>query len=488
MEKVLLDTNILIDRENHVIVDSNISKLMAILFDSDQYKIVVHPMSYDDLMNNKNGSERDIILSKIDSYAKIENPPIADQKFHDLVGIGSRRNDLIDNNLLFAVERNCVAYLVTNDNGIIKKAEKIGLGDRVVRAKDAIKLFEAIEENNIYTPVAIKSVPLHNIDVNQSFFDSLREGYKEFNKWYSKKALEGFKAYCSFLDDSDSQLGAFLYIKKEGTDEQYEGFEKKLSHNPRVKISTMKVKDKGKRIGESLIDIVFKEARAAGVSEIYTTVYPEHTDFIDLLKEYGFVEFTTKTTLDGFGVQRSEIVLLKTIESNTYPGIDWKRDTFIIPILPKYHKMLFPEAETEYQIRIADLFAENAYSNAIKKAYITKSNSNKLKPGDNVCFYLSHTRKCVTIIGTVDAVWSDFDSSQQVYELSKKRTVYNREELEKDFSEGIKIILFKKHIVLENPISCNELIDNGIIKRAPQSIQKVDSEKMKKIVENREES
>ena len=53
MIKILLDTNLLIYRENHSVIDENIQKLTKILYDSNKYRIVVHPMTIEDLNNIK---------------------------------------------------------------------------------------------------------------------------------------------------------------------------------------------------------------------------------------------------------------------------------------------------------------------------------------------------------------------------------------------------------------------------------------------------
>lgn len=48
MIKILLDTNLLIYREEHSIIDDKVLELTKILYDSNKYKIVVHPMTIED--------------------------------------------------------------------------------------------------------------------------------------------------------------------------------------------------------------------------------------------------------------------------------------------------------------------------------------------------------------------------------------------------------------------------------------------------------
>ena len=480
MEKILLDTNIIIYREDHKVVDKEVSQLLAMLFDSEGYKIVVHPMSTDDLRRSKDEKEKAIILSKIGAYPQIKSPPIADDSFHAKVGCNNTPNDIIDNNLLFAVCRNCVSFLVTNDDGLRKKAKKIGQSDRVLNIKEAIQKFAVSEEPEVYTPVAIKSVPLHNIDLEQRFFDSLRSAYYGFDDWYNRKALDNESAYCHI--DNDGNVGAFLMIKKEDEKEEYEDFKKPLSPMPRLKVSTMKVSSNGKYIGEVFIDIIFKEAKKMGLSEIYATVFPEQELLINLFEEYGFEEYTTKETKDGFGEIKEEKVYLKAFKNGVFPNINWDANAFIVPIVPEFHRMIFPEAEKLYQLDYKDLQGDNAYSNTIKKAYFTNSNTKQIKPEDVLYFYASHDKQAITVIGTVDAVFSDFQSVEEAAYVASKRTVYTEEEIKKFLGPKTKLILFKVNSVLKKDIPRHKLISNGIIKDAPQSISRVDSKALQKLI------
>ena len=82
--KILLDTNLLIYRENHSVVNEKVSELTKILYDSNDYKIVVHPMTLEDLSHIKDPLERDIFYSKAKIYSTIVNPPKVPDDFNVL--------------------------------------------------------------------------------------------------------------------------------------------------------------------------------------------------------------------------------------------------------------------------------------------------------------------------------------------------------------------------------------------------------------------
>ena len=113
-EKILLDTNMMIYLLDDHILDEKISKLTKILYDSDKYIIAIHPNTIVEAGKIKDQNKKDIFISKLGVYKIIENPPRATEDFNKQVGC-KNENDLIDNEMLYAVVRNCVSYFITND-------------------------------------------------------------------------------------------------------------------------------------------------------------------------------------------------------------------------------------------------------------------------------------------------------------------------------------------------------------------------------------
>lgn len=61
---------------------------------------------------------------------------------------------------------------------------------------------------------AIKLVPFANLDLSDSFFDSLRTAYNgaEFDRWFQKKALSNENTWVVL--NHDEKIQAMLYLKK----------------------------------------------------------------------------------------------------------------------------------------------------------------------------------------------------------------------------------------------------------------------------------
>ena len=72
MKKILLDTNMLIylEDDNDNIVNKDVAELTRRLYDSCEYKIVIHPKSITESLKIKDKRKRDIFQSKIGIYKK----------------------------------------------------------------------------------------------------------------------------------------------------------------------------------------------------------------------------------------------------------------------------------------------------------------------------------------------------------------------------------------------------------------------------------
>lgn len=479
-EKILLDTNMMIYLLDNHILDEKISKLTKILYDSDKYIIAIHPNTIVEARKIKDQNKKNIFISKLEVYKIIENPPRATEDFNKQVGF-KNKNDLIDNEMLYAVERNCVSYFITNDKELLKKAEILKLNDRVLSIDDAINKFKEEEKVIVETPVFIKKEFLYNMDLNDDFFTTLRFDYKGFDNWFIKKQRKEEMAYVTMT--KENKVTSFLMLKEEDENEDYSAFEKPFSPAKRIKVSTFKVSDTGKKIGECFIKIMVNEAIQKNVDEIYVTTFEKQESLIYLLKQYGFKLFTHKNTTKSDDTIEREAIYVKNIKDKSqYPFVQLKdQGIFVFPVIPKYHKLLFEDAEESYQISIDDTQGKNTSANAIKKAFISNAKIKKIKPGDIVLFYASHNRKAITVLGIVETTWNDFESQEEIFNIVRKRTAYDEEELKLVTQLDSLVIMFKHYITFKNPITYDFLYNNGIVNgyiQGPISIEREDFEKI----------
>lgn len=480
MVRILLDTNMFIYLEDNVITNDKVLSLTKRLYDMDDYKIVIHPQTKKEINGIKNEKQKAIFKSKIEVYSEIDSPPIPSKEFHYMVGC-KNRHDEIDNHLLFAVYRNCVSYLITNDKEIKKKSYHLDIDDKVLTIDEALLKFKTIEEPKVSNPPFISLKYLYELDIEDCFFDSLRSRYNEFDEWFKRKQNDGAKAYVTY---NENKLGSFLMLKLEDENEKYNDFDIPFKPGKRLKISTMKVADQGKKIGESFIKIIVDTALIHEVDEIYVTIFSEQERLIELFKEYGFYYYGKKNS--NFSNEK-ENIFVKNIKKkdNYYPffSINNKR-IFIVPIREEYHRLLFPENDHTSQLSIFDIVGMNTAGNSLLKAYLCSSNNKQIVPGSIILFYASGIKKAITCLGIVDAVFNKFNNFEEMYNLVKRRTVYSEEMLRRDFKADNLVILFKYYCSFDNYVSFEFLLKEQIINGNIQSIVEVkNKEKLKKIFE-----
>lgn len=487
MKYILLDINILKYQDGGKELSHDIQNISRLLLDSEEFKICIHPLSIIELRKCKDTQKLNAILSKVDMYNKLEKPPKITKDFELKCDHKSKNHDLIDNTLLYTVYKNRVSYLITNNEKILKKANKLELSNKVLTIAEAIKMLSHVEKSIlIKNPPIVNEEYLYNIDTNDSFFCSLRNDYAGFDEWFIKKKYNHEKARVTYKENG--KIGAFLMMKIEGESESYIDFDIPFNKAKRIKISTFKVEDNGKSIGEAFIKIVFDFALDNNINEIYVTIFDKHDRLIDLFMEYGFKFYTYKNTLRNNGSKEKEGVYLKIIETDktNYPIIRLNdQSIYILSIQDEFANMLFPDLFDIHQVSIADLEGVSTYSNVIKKVYISKSKISSMKKDDILVFYISQIKKSISCVCVIDDVFkaNEIESFEVFQKIVKRRTVYDDIYLKEAYRNGYLIILFKYYVNLPLHISLETAKNENILKAAPQSIQALNRDSFKKIVE-----
>ncbi|MDD3714496.1 MAG: hypothetical protein PHU16_06495 [Atribacterota bacterium] len=447
-------------------------------------------MSKEEIERDKNKKRRDIALSKIGAYATLENPPDAmkDEKFIDMVGRAEDSHEMVDINLLYCIYREATQYLITEDKGIHKKASVVKLSDRVLTVKEAIEKFEGfLPIETVQIPPSLMHVPLHNLDIQDPFFDSLKKEYHDFEDWWTEKSREGRKAWVYFRENG--KIGAILILKTE--DEAIPSVPP-LPRKKRVKVCTLKVEEIGHKIGELFIKISIRFAINNQLDELYLTHYtkPEGDHLVDLIEEFGFKKVSEKETgeyvyvksihphKDNYGT----VEIAKQFYPGFYDGVEVKK--FLVPIQPQHHNRLFIDCSGrqtslfELAKRGGELITEG---NTIKKAYLCHSKIKKLSPGDILLFYRSQDIRAVTTIGITEMVYNDVTSAEEAMHYIGKRSVYSVKEIAEMTRKPTKVILFMQHFNLPKPVPLEFLKRENIIGWAPQSISEIEHKEYQQI-------
>jgi hypothetical protein len=340
--RVLFDTNVLIYREDFKELPQPLQELLRILREYGHSQLI-HPASIKDIKRDTNEERKRVTLSKLEGYPQLESAPEPTDDFLSSIGGSSSPNEEVDNSILFAVYRNMVDFLITEDLGIHKKAKKLGLEDRVLSVERALNYFNQLHSRNVPKHTLLEYKELGSLDLNDPFFDSLREDYKDFNKWFEEKSREGRRGFV--YQPEGEGIKALLVLK-----EEKEGIltNPPLPDRRRLKICLLKVDLKGSKLGELFLKLAFQYCIENGIFETYLTHYTKGDDaLVHLLKEYGFenkgkLPDGQDVYLKDFRVKEED---LKKGVSAIYPAYRDGKDVgkFLVPIRPEYHEKLFPE-------------------------------------------------------------------------------------------------------------------------------------------------
>ncbi len=483
---ILLDTNIIIPLEDtSKILDSSFAELRK-LSAEQHYCLYIHPMQLDDINRDKNQDRRKIVLSQLKQYSQIENPPIlSDQECNELGLSQSNDNDKVDNNVLFALYRGAVHLLVTNDEGIHRKASKIGLQDKVYRLEQFLLLLQRLTSASFsFGYTGVKERFLYEIDKNQPFFESLRQSYDGFDKWFQKRAEDKRKCWC--IEDGDSNVVAICIYKHEQDARLTDNGEVILGHI--LKLCTFKVdtKARGKKLGERLLYIAFDYCVKNDLDWIYLHTFgEEQKTLVGLCTDYGF-SFLGKYKQDDVYIKPMKLKddACNSLESliKYYPYFKDNESVqkFIIPIQPQFHEDLFPDFRSmKGSLFEKDQSLYSCQGNTIKKAYLCHSKIKMIRKGDIILFYRSKDRKSIQCMGIVEDILFS-ENIDEVFPAIAKRTVYKYSDIQNILKKRTLVILFR-YKTLDKEIS-RQQIAKSKIEGNIQSIRKISNEQYSALI------
>ncbi len=476
----LIDTNIVIPLEPTAKVDLAINTELAIKFhklaSSSSSTIFIHPAIVEDLKRDKNEERKELRQKLIHKYQSLESVPniaILDKEIVGNPDVGS--NNWVDNNLLAALKGDLVDYLVTEDIGIHKKAKRLKVESRVLLLGDAVELIKDLFDETPSPPPAVNSKYIYELDMSDSIFESLRKDYEGFDLWLTKCKREQRKSYVVTAANS-TKIAAIAILKREDT--LPNGQEGKI-----LKICTFKVSPEfgGNRLGELLLKVLFEFIERNNYEYTYFTTYRKQDNLIEFAKDFGFFQITNSCSNEELAFCKELRFSSHDLEQLTAFDFHLKygprvtsfknNSTFIIPIQPRFHKILFPELEQQ----IALFSTIQPCGNSIRKAYLSHSSSSKIKKGDNIIFYRSKDRQSITCLGIAeDTVRSN--NPNKIAQYVGSRTVYSYATIQEMCKKPVLAIRFRLVRPLSSTIHLRTLRKHGIINGQPQSITEISQE------------
>ncbi len=484
--RILIDTNVLISREDPKLLKADLQRLLRLL-NENRHSVYLHPAAIDDINKDRDTIRKEIMLSKIKSYPILSPAPVPDEIFLVKIGKNGIKAAITnDNKMLYAIYRNAIDIFITEDKEILNNAVKLNIENNVMDISTALTYFENIHCKKPISHVIIHEEPAYNVNINDKIFDTLKEDYSEFDKWFAKISREG--RMCWVYKENNETKAILIYKEENEPIDTTPPLPKHL----RFKIATLKVDLAGYRIGELLLKLSVKYCINNKIDEIYLTHFVKEADaLIRLIEDFGFRYYSNNTRGEAIYIKK----LTPDISSTSVNPVEFSKifypslrdgnkiKKFIVPIRPEFHNLLFQDYEKR-QWQITEYVNINPQGNTVKKAYLTNSLIKKIVPGDVLLFYRSQDQQRITSIGVTENVYTDLSEVNKIWEIvGSNRSVYTREEIE-NFKKPLTVIIFRHHFNLKNQVNLEKIIKENILTFAPQSITEIDNDgytKIKKI-------
>jgi len=482
--RFLLDTNVLIPLEDSAIpLRSSLANFVR-LAGENGHALIYHPASEEDILEDRNEVRRAQTLMRLTQYSRLEHRPTCPWNADS-----TKRNDAADNEILYALSLHAASALVTEDRGIHDKAKARGLLDKVYTIQTAEDLLLRLHESVSVRLPNIEEVPLYRLTplLNTKFFDSLREGYEPFDKWFLQKAEEGRRAWVHW--HQPDELGGICIYARQDNEQVAENL---TLTGTALKLSTFKVGEtsRGRKVGELFLKAAFKYATANRLENIFIHGDEDsHYFLFQLLADFGFENVGRHPTGD-----RHDAVYLKrhpvSAPADELPPFDYLRSYFphyrdgaetcayVIPIRPPFHDILFPDFEGSSNKQKQLFHQDNYAGNAIKMAYLCRAQTKAMNPGDILLFYRSGDERALTSIGVVES-YETLADAESIVARVKRRTVYSLSEIQEMAKQPTRVILFRFVRHLPRALCLVDLLAKNILNGQPQSITKISHDRYK---------
>lgn len=345
-----------------------------------------------------------------------------------------------------------VIFNIHGGNNLI--APNASQAEQKVVEKPADELKNKIRNNQERRPMDLQVQRFSDVDLNDSFFDSLRASYPEFNEWYNKKAAAGATAYCYYVDN---ELKDFLYLKIE--EEEFSDLTPALPAKKRLKVGTFKVDNDNRHTtrGERFMKKIMDMAIAEDVDEIYVTMFPteELQGLIRMFEKFGFSHIADKPHEGG----NAEYVLIKDMTTHVddfkldYPFVKKaSSNKYVLSIVPEFHTHLFPDSILKNEKKY-DLIQDVSETNSIYKIYLCwMQDTRNLKAGDKLIIYRTsdeegkaYYRSVCTSVCTVCEVktYRDFENEEEFIKYTNRYSVFKEHELRRWYKNKNYFIVIK---------------------------------------------
>ncbi len=484
--RFLIDTNVFIGLEDHAEVAPDFASLQQ-LAGRHGVEVFIHEAAVDDIGRDKDDTRRRVSLSKIKKFPTVKKMAGIDQQvLEEKYGRIRRPNDLVDATLLHALEIGVADFLVTEDQGLHERAERISssFGGRVLYVADAVSFLRSTYEAVAVVFPAVVELEANTISQNDPIFASLRADYPGFDNWWREKCVKPMRKCWVVMEEGNV---AGLLVRK---DEKEGDTDATLPGQKFLKICTFKVRaeSRGIKLGELLLKQVLWYAQSNNHDVVYLTTFSGQQTLMALLEYYGFRH--THDNANGERVYEKALgrdqlvptdgVSLFDLARQNYPRFATgnRVAAYVVPIKEEFHEVLFPELVNRKQLSLFGSIGLQRPGNTIRKVYLSRAQKNLSEPGALLFFYKGKSKylpsQAITTVGVLEEMRLAH-STEELRQLAGGRSVYSDTQLRKlaaSPNEPVKVINFLLAAHIEPSIQLATLQSSAVFAgHPPQSIK-----------------
>lgn len=482
--RFLVDTNILIPLQDSMVVLQPSLTHFVRLCHEHGHQLLYHPASVDDIQRDPDPERRRRTLARLHQYTLIQEGPACPWNDAD-----TSSNDACDNRILWALEQNAAHALVTEDQGLHRKARARNLQDRVYFIQSADDWLSRLHEPGAVSLPNIEEVELHTLtaQLQSVFFASIRHDYPGFDEWFRRIARQGRRAWV-YREGERGEIHAICIFVVQ-TDEQITDDGQRLN-GPALKLCTFKVGEavRGRKVGELFLRAAFQFATNHQCEHIFLHANARQQEHLtSLLSDFGFgtvgeyqgdAVFVKRHPVQPPAIEMDTFEYVRYFYPHYLSGI--KVGKFLVPVVPRYHNILFPDWAQPGQA-LPEGHPQRHVGNAIKLAYLCNAMTKLPEPGDIVLFYRSRDQQAVTTLGVIER-YESMCEADQIARVVSRRTVYTDEQIADLAGRSTKVMLFRLIKHFHQSVPYDELLRLRVVRGYIQSITKIDDESFSRIL------
>lgn len=367
--------------------------------------------------------------------------------------------------LLEAILDGSSDFLITQNTQLQWESYQHGLENQVMGIQDGLNMLRQFTDQPTEHPAAHRT-KTYMLNLQHPLFSPYYADYPNFDAWLEQAQREH---YDCFSVGSDPQNPEGLLIAQPELDSPYGLAERLL----RIGMFGLVDPTEGSRVGELLLRTLFDHAYRKRTQQIYSEIYPHHTQLVNLFTLFGFGTLKDRN-------ERGEIVLVKTLQpdpkqNQTIHPLQYNlwygpnnllvTETHILPVETEWYEKLFPHPHRRQQT-----FRTDSGGNSLIKTWVMPASQHNLQPGSTLMFYHTSPVDEIQAVGVAEDI-KQSTNTDDILRFLGKRTVYSRDHIKTLCARGeVLAVRFRHDRDLNIPWSYKMLRSQGALPEPPNQV------------------